>query len=468
MRRAVAIAALALAAAGCWGTPPLPEPESKPPDWNLVLLSIDTLRRDHLSFYGYERDTAPNLAALAREGVVFDDALAAFSATAPSHASMLTGLYPDAHGIRSNGRTLDPRVRTLQEILRDRGYHTAGFISGWTLGRATGLGVGFDVYDAPLDKARPQRPADETWAEARRWLEALPDATPFFLFIHFYDPHYRYEPPEEDALRFLPPGTRLRPLDTKALRDPARYGSIDPETQRHYVARYDGEIRFSDRHAGHLFDTLRELGLWDRSLVVVLSDHGETLFERERPADHGARVYDEQIRIPLLLRLPESALAGQRLGDPVHQVDLFPSVLELLGLPVPTGLQGRSFAGRLRGEGDPDPERARFSQAVTKPTRLRHIPETLRDRAILSAIRVGDRKLIEYPTRAGGWYRELFDLSRDPGELANRADEDPELADRLGAALAEWRERGGGDAGEPLPALSPETLEVLRSLGYVE
>jgi arylsulfatase A-like enzyme len=149
-------------------------------------------------------------------------------------------------------------------------------------------------------------------------------------------------------------------------------------------------------------------------------------------------------------------------------VDLFPTVLELLGLPVPAGLQGRSFAGRLRGEGDPDPERARFSQALTMHKRVPHVPVRFPNRSVLSSVRVGNLKLIEYPTLAGGWYRELFDLARDPGELANRADEDPELADRLGAALSEWRGSGGGDAGEPLPALSPETVEVLRSLGYVE
>ena len=170
------------AVAGCWDDRAR-EPDPRPaqatagierfPNANLVLLSIDTLRRDHLPFYGYERPTAPNLVQLAREGIVFEDAVAAHTQTAPSHASMMPGLHPGTHGILRNGMRLAENARTLQEMLRVRGWRTAAFLSGWTLGRETGLDVGFEVYEVPLDRDRRRRSADETWPEVERWLRRL-------------------------------------------------------------------------------------------------------------------------------------------------------------------------------------------------------------------------------------------------------------------------------------------------------
>jgi arylsulfatase A-like enzyme len=436
---------------------------------NLLLLSIDTLRRDHLSFSGYQRPTAPNLARLAREGIVFEDAVAAHTQTAPSHASVMTGLHPGTHGILRNGMRLVDDARTLQGMLRVRGWRTAAFLSGWTLGRETGLDVGFEEYESPLGReTRKRRPADETWPGVERWLlHRTPPEEPFFLFVHLYDPHFRYAPPEEYALRFLPPGTQLRPVDRDEIREPHLYRSLDEETRRHYVARYDGAIAYADHYVGVLFRTLEEMGVWDRTLVVFLSDHGETLFERDRPADHGGRVYEEQVRIPLVLRLPHGKHGGQRIPFPVHHVDVLPTLLELLDLPAPEGFPGRSLGGWIAGEADPLDERPLYSQAESKPERVPHISARLVRDELVWAIRLGRFKLIEYPTR-GGRYLELFDLERDPGETRNRASIDPERAARFAERLERWRadlSRGGTGR---LPELDPETESGLRALGYVE
>jgi arylsulfatase A-like enzyme len=457
---------------------PAREPDPRPaqaiekiqrfPGANLVLLSIDTLRRDHLPFYGYDRTTAPNLAQLAREGIVFEDAVAAHTQTAPSHASMMTGLHPGTHGILRNGMRLAADVRTLQEILRARGWRTAAFLSGWTLGRETGLDVGFEVYRSPLNRERRRRPADETWPEVESWLLGRkPPEEPFFLFVHLYDPHFRYAPPEEYALRFLPPGTQLRPVDRDEIREPDRYRSLDEEARRHYVARYDGEIAYADHYVGQLFRTLEELGVWDRTLVVFLSDHGETLFERERPADHGGRVYEEQVRIPLVIRLPRGEHGGRRIPVPVHHVDLLPTLLELLDLPTSEKFQGRSLVGSIAGEPDPPGGRPLYSQAESKPNRVPHISARLVRNELVWAIRLGRYKLIEYPTQHGV-YLELFDLEEDPGETRNLASVDSERAARLGERLDRWRaEVRRGSAG-PLPELDPETRSGLRALGYID
>lgn len=471
------VVAAVCAASGCWDDR-AQEPDPRPaeataeverfPGANLLLLSIDTLRRDHLPFYGYERSTATNLARLAREGIVFEDAVAAHTQTAPSHASVMTGLYPGTHGILRNGMRLGDGARTLQEMLRARGWRTAAFLSGWTLGRETGLDVGFDVYEVPLNRGRRRRPADETWSEVERWLlQRTPPEEPFFLFVHLYDPHFRYVPPEEYALRFLPPGTQLRPVDRAEIREPHRYRSLDAETRRHYVARYDGEIAYADHYAGQLFRTLEEVGLWDRTLVVFLSDHGETLFERDRPADHGGRVYQEQVRIPLVLRLPNGKHGGQRIPFPVHHVDVLPTLLELLDIPAPEGLPGRSLVGCLAGGPDPPGERPLYSQAESKPNRVPHISARLVRNELVWGIRLGHFKLIEYPTQ-DGVYLELFDLETDPGETRNLASVDPERAAGLAERLERWRaELRRGTMG-PLPELDAETKSGLRALGYLD
>jgi len=429
---------------------------------NVVLISIDTLRRDHSTPYGYARDTTPALAELAKQAVVFDDAIAAHTSTAPSHASMLTGLYPPAHGVERNRYRLAPGVRTLGQMLGDAGYRTAAFVSGYTLNREhTGLDRGFERY---VDHEGIQRTAPATLRLALDWLEAEAGrGAPFFLFLHLYDPHYSYNAAEPFASRFLEPGTRFRyPL--LADRERLRRGEARPGEVDEYIRRYDGEIAYADHAVGILRNVLELLGCWDQSIVIVVSDHGETLDERAWVLDHGSRVTEEQIRIPLLLRLPGGRYGGQRVETPVHHVDLVPTVLELLGEPVPEGLHGRSLLPLLDGLTPREPDRTLLSYARPMPERIDELPSFSRKGLVVS-LRAPPLKLVAYPNEGGALY-QLFDLEADPAERRDLAASRPQLVEALAARLEDLERQVGEPGAKAVPALPPDAEERLRALGY--
>ena len=441
-------------------------PEPSAPH-NLVVLSLDTTRRDHLPFYGYPRDTAPRMADLAARGIVFDDAVAVHTNTAPAHASMLTGLYPAQHGIERNGERLRGDVATLAGILTADGYATAAFVSGWTLTRHTGLDRGFAVYDQALREER-RRDAEWTLAAALPWLDArADDDAPFFLFFHLFDPHHPYDPPEDWARRFLPEGVPSFTLDPGA-RDPGRAAdlALSEAEVAEYVARYDGEIAWADHHLGLLLERLAALGLAERTVVVFTSDHGETLHERAWVFDHGARLYEEQVRIPLVIRLPGDRGAGARVRAPVSQVDLLPTLLELLEIPLPRELAGRSLLPLLEGGPSVDLERPTFAQARPVAERVPELGAPLARTGLVAMVRVPGAKLIEYPLHGrDGWARQLFDLTDDPGETRDVAGERSARLASLRALLLAFRRATEPARSEPAP-LTPEIEKALRELGY--
>ena len=450
--------------------PPKPPRRSRPfPRTNLLLLSIDTLRRDHLSFYGYERPTAPNLARLAREGIVFEDAVAAHTQTAPSHASVLTGLYPGTHGILRNGMRLDEEARTLQEMLRVRGWRTAAFLSGWTLGRETGLDAGFEVYEVPLNRDRRRRPADETWPEVERWLlRRSPPEQPFFLFVHLYDPHFRYVPPEEYALRFLPPGTQLRPRGPG--RDP-RAAAV-PEPRRGDPSPLRRALRRGDRLRGSLrgpaVSHARGSGrLGSDPGGLPLGPRRDPL--RARPP-RGSRGTGVRGAGPHPAGLPPAARGARRPARRLARCITWtccPPCWSSWTSPPPRGFRGVPWCGGSKARPTRWANAPLYSQAESKPNRVPHISARLVRDKLVWAIRLGRFKLIEYPTHDGA-YLELFDLEEDPGETRNLASVDPERAAQLAERLERWRaEIRPGDAG-PLPELDPETESGLRALGYVD
>lgn len=436
---------------------------------NVVLLSMDTTRRDHVSFYGYEQDTTPALKRLvADRGVVFDSAFAVHTNTAPSHGSMLTGLYPKSHGIRHNGMRLDDQVVPLAELLDENGYATGGFVSSWTLTEHTGLDRGFEVYDAGLPDG-VSREAEMTLEKAQPWVRSWVAAgEPFFLFLHLFDPHFPYHPPEDDGLRFLPRGTSAfsSRLESSLTRLKART-EITPKIGKEYIARYDGEIAYADRQLGRLLELLEELGVAERTLVVFLSDHGETLYERGWIFDHGGRVYDEQIGIPMALRLPGDAHADRRVGAPVSHVDVLPTILDVLDLPPPGRVAGRSLLPLIDGSPQQPAPRPVYAHARVRPERVPEIEVPLDEDRLVSTIRLPTVKLIEYPLTDGGWHRQLFDLVEDPGEHRNVAKQRAGVADELHDQLSRWREATGGSASPP-PTLSDDAERKLRALGYVQ
>ncbi|MGZ6970779.1 MAG: sulfatase, partial [Thermoanaerobaculia bacterium] len=288
---------------------------------SVVLVSIDTLRSDHLPLYGARGLETPTLDGIAADGIVFERAYSPCPLTLPAHASILTGLDPATHGVRNNvGYTLDAaRHPTLATLLKARGYRTGGAVSAFVLRGATGLASSFDFYDdlidAPADASAAgavQRAGPETMRRALAWLDGLA-AGPFFLFVHLYEPHTPYDPPE-----------------------PFRSRS---------ASAYDGEIAFADSIVGTLVADLRRLGLYDGTLLVVLSDHGEGLGDHGEQ-EHGILLYREALQVPLIVKLPGSHRRGTRVAEPVGLVDVLPTLAGELGLAPPPGLPGIDlFAG---------------------------------------------------------------------------------------------------------------------------
>ena len=427
------------------------------PPRSLVFISFDTTRRDHLSVYGYSRATTPTLERLAQQGTLFQNAVAQQNRTLPSHASMFTGLYPHGHQSFTNKHILPESQTTLAEILSDAGFRTAAFVSGYTLRSDWGLDQGFELYD---DEGKMSRWGEATSAEAREWLGGLDPRERFFLFLHLYDTHGPYRTPEDRvAFQSQEPGPRLTNIpDYQKLKGP------DGAPLQHlndYVDRYDTLIRYQDDVVGRLMD---EIDL-ETTVVVIVADHGETLGERTQTLNHGAALFDEEIRIPLLF--VGSGVSAGRIETTVETVDLLPTILEVLAVPLPPGdpLHGRSLVSLLDGdEGGEPSDRVVFASSVAEPNRYLDRGYELDTRRQIYAARAGDWKLIVYPNVSDD-YVELYDLREDPMERRNVAAQQPEVRDRLLAALERWNP----DYREPISLvnLSDDERERLRALGYI-
>jgi arylsulfatase A-like enzyme len=446
----IALAAVALAGA-C-------HREQETRAMNVLLVTVDTLRDDHCSVSGYARETTPALEALAEQGTRVELAYAPTATTGPTHASLFTSLYPVAHGVVKNGLPLAAEHQTLAEALSGAGYRTAAVVSSFVLDAKFGYGQGFEVYEddfdpaaatisrsqfqgVPVDSAFDQ-PANRTTETAVRLLARLSEGEqPFLLFVHYFDPHAPYVPPEPFASRY----TAEPSSDTRLAAA---------------ISAYDGEIAFADREVGKLLEFLKTSGLDRDTLVVVTADHGEGLMQHGH-MNHGVQIYEEAVRVPLLFRLPGRIEAERTLGGPVELVDVMPTVLDLAGVEPPEGQQGRSLAGALE-EGVPlDPGRAVFlHRRHYEPGQIGNIPVA----GEKFGVRAGPWKYIEGEDEGT---RELFNLKNDPGERVNLYETSRAVADELRARIAEWKATHARDTGDR-PELSPEDLERLKALGYVE
>ncbi len=451
-----AVGALALAI-GCARVPPGPH--------NLVLVTVDTLRADHLGFAGYARDTSPHLDALAREGVWFPRCYASSATTGASHASLFTSLPPPVHGVLAN-RQRFPKLPTLMSALKERGYATAGFVSSVVLGRKSGLQDHFDHFDDQLStpelnrKERYERPAQATVAAALAYLKAQPAGRPFLLFIHLIDPHGPYRAPLEpdrfvgDAQARLP--APLLPLgqgDWVRGQIPA-YQALDGRGDAaFYVARYDAEIRYADLALGELWAGLRRLGLYQRSLVAVTADHGETLVEpgHQRVFSHGTVAYEETVRIPLVIR---EVGGGRRLRAArerlLTSLDLAPTLLALLGVSSPPGFEGRNLLlGRTGAEDEAFSLGAYGSATLEKEIGTQ-----------FSLLRGPWR----YVRNSQDGREELYDHRLDPLEAKDRAVGQPQVVAALRLQMDHFLSRARGPA--PPIEMTPEHQEALKALGY--
>lgn len=432
--------------------------EDAPQSCDIVLITLDTTRADHLGCYGYFRDTSPNIDAFGRECILFERCFAPMATTLPSHTSLLTGVYPLEHGtlanIRHDGRRFEPapQLQSFAQVARAGGYQTAAFISAVPLKRDTGIDSGFDTFDQP-DGA--ERRAAETNAAALRWLAGAKQA-PIFLWVHYYDPHFPYAPPAPFHTRYQ---TDARLEEYLAARRFAAEGRFEgePVRARESVDGYDSEIRYMDEHVGQLLSRLRARPSWARAVVIVVGDHGEGLCQHGE-AGHGY-IWDEQLRVPLLLRIPGQA--ARRINTPTSIVDILPTVLGAVG-SLPRGGFLEQVSGRdvLKTSSAPEPV---FSQSV-----VRQRSEHPRPAYSLTSAEW------KYVYEEGGpeW---LIQLSTDPFELqdvhAEHAETVADLQRQLLARLEAQKRKGAvvqaGRTGQS-PPTDAKTLEQLRSLGYVD
>jgi len=454
--RAVALVGVGLALALAIGFPERPEAGRRP---DILLVTLDTTRADHTSAYGYERPTTPRLEALAREGVRFDAAYAPMATTLPSHAALFTAELPRTLGITKNGAVLPDEHHTLAERLEDAGYRTAAFVSSFPVDRAFGLDQGFEVYDDDFTDGSCPTKIEEwegfdidhgfcrrgaaTTERALAWLGyggylkgARSEEPPFFVWVHYFDPHAPYRPAEEDARLF--PTVIDGWLTTK-------------------TAAYDGEIHYMDRALGDLLDRLEDAGRLDDTVVVVAADHGEGLMQHGH-MHHSLQIYEEDVRVPLIVRWPQRLRGGRTISEPVQLTDLSPTLLELAGLPLARAGVGRSLAAALVDAAPLDAERPIFLQRreYAEPIVSGH-----EVRGEKLGVRRGRWKYIE--AREEGT-AELFDLDTDPYEQRNLAESEPEIRAELVEELRQWASGTGRPA---LPEVDPKAEKRLRALGYV-
>lgn len=327
----------------------------------VILISIDTLRRDHLGCYGYGRDTSPVIDRFARkEAVLFEQAYAQAPYTLPSHMSMLTGLYPDTHGVllpfRGDGSMRSVRlaegVETLAEVLKGRGFATSAFTDGVLVDGKFGFGQGFDAYRDERDPDYEKNGFRRYGIALHQWIRDHANDD-FFLFVHTYDTHSPYAPPEPFRSRFagapsggdLPQGSTvlLAFLGVHRIQMGLRFRTL-PEL----VDVYDGCIAFVDHELGKLFQVLRETGRWEEALVIVTSDHGQSFMENGCMVGHGVFAGNEEILVPLIVKFPGSAFGGRRVEHVVESVDLVPTVCSVLGIPAPAACQGQDLLCGVR------------------------------------------------------------------------------------------------------------------------
>jgi arylsulfatase A-like enzyme len=436
---------------------------------NVLLISLDSLRADHVGCYGYERDTSPHLDRFAAEGIRFANAVSTSSWTLPTHLTMFTGRYQLSHGVVRETYTLSPSVPTAGEIFKANGYTTAGFVSAPFVAAHYGYARGMDIYEdlsASYENPRDARSAiaaPEINEMALRWLDDHAEDQ-FFLFLHYFDVHYDYIPPAPYNTMFDPDyrGT----MDGRNFMDRSDVNSrMDKRDLEHIVALYDGEIRFTDAHVGEILRKIDALGLRDKTLVVIVADHGEEFFEHKNKGHHRT-LYDEVLKVPMLVRLPDGSHAGTIVEDPVSLVDLLPTMLDVARVDAPGEIDGLSMLPLT--EGRQVSRAAIYGAFFDKPSfNLQVTRRTAHGKVIQHFNR------ITHPRRHPV---EYYDLADDPGERRNlvseRRAEVVEQLDSLAGFLDDaWsinQHLASAAKGENRIELDSATVERLKSLGYME
>jgi arylsulfatase A-like enzyme len=433
---------------------------------------MDTARADHFGFMGNSNVRTPNLDAVAREAIVFTNYMTVVPTTLASHVSLFTGKYPHKHGTPRNGYMVNRANRMLPEILKDAGYHTAGFAAAFALHSRFDFAQGFDHYDedfsigAGHDGAwQDQRRAEDVTDTVIDYLEqsGIPDN--LFLFVHYFDPHTPYTAPPPFDTVYDDMGRRDLP-GVEFFR--ARWGDDSPRTVRYGKRKelqYAAEITYMDHHLGRLVHYLNTRGILDDALLVVTSDHGESLWEHGEIFNHGFTVYQSTIRAVCLIRLPAGKTGGTRVGQLTANIDILPTVLEYLGINVPSDIDGIGLD--LMSIDEKAAPRIRFSEA-SKPWQQIETDPRWANMTKPRCVHDGPFKFIKSPYQDS---EELYNVVRDPDEVNNLLrDPSPrtaELADSLRQELEAWARSADPLSSQFEPSQTQDTVRRLRSLGYL-
>ena len=439
----------------------------------MFLITVDTLRADHLGWHGYPRDTSPHLDQWVERGVVFDRAIVQWPKTGPSFASMFTSLYPHTTGLTNKAtQTIPDDYLALPAWFQERGYRTAAVISNPVLGRELGWDRGFDHYeqtwideatldaidDLPIER-RPMEFRRYVWADrvnelAKPLLASLADEERLFVWLHYTDPHVPYllQPGSENPFLDDEHYTGDETVDLAGAEDRA---IGDQRELRYYVAQYDANVRVTDRAIGAMLDKITDLGMEAGSLFVLTADHGEELAEHGVPFEHGPVPYNSSVHVPLVMVGEPWAEAGRRIERPVELVSLFPTLVDLLGEPVPEDFEGHSLRPLLTSDGpdEDDADPVAFADAGAYQRHLRSIQDQEWQLVLRPPNKQREKPLLE-----------LYHLPSDPLQLHDVAGESPEVRDRLARRLSRWIR-------ESPPNVTPHTeaaRKALEAMGYLE
>lgn len=427
------------------------ESDSDPLRPNILLYVMDTLRADHLGVYGYDRPVSPRIDSFAADATVFDDAVAQSSWTRASMASIFTSLWPLQHGTNRRGDVLAPEAVTLAELLNSAGYETVAFAKNQNIFPTFGFAQGFEDFNAMWTKGKSHR----INAQVDKWLRSFDGERPFFLYLHAVDPHVPYGPPEGFKYQFASESnddlTLKRPPGLKT------WKTLQPEQQErilgHLLDLYDGEIAYNDSTFGDLLEMLREHSLYEDTLIILLSDHGEE-FQDHGNWQHGRNLFVENLHVPLLIRFPDRG-QGVRVEQRVQHIDLLPTLLDYLGLEAPDFLEGSSFLPWVTGT----------EAAMNEPPRPAFSFLHLDGLPNVSVIEE-DWKLVQNLSKGEIAWTNLFNLAEDPGEKRNRMKDRPILASYLASLISKRRaEESRLTASEAV--LDERMEEALKALGYI-
>jgi arylsulfatase A-like enzyme len=428
---------------------------------NVLLITVDTLRADHLSCYGYPFPTSPNIDNLSKEGVLFLSSRTPIPTTSPAHATLMTSLYPQNHNVIMNLAPMDENITTLAEVLKENGYTTAAVVSAWPLKKeGSGLEKGFDFYEDSFKNyyrgVQAEQFADKATNKAINWLHKNKEKK-FFLWVHYFDPHFPYYEHAD-----------LHNLLFKVKKKEEKKSLSKTED---IIYRYDREIAFADFYIGRLLDVIKKWNLESDTIIIFTADHGESLGEHDYTG-HGKYLYEPSLYIPLIIKHPEKILEGKIIKREVSLLDIMPTILDFLGIPTKIILLGESLVPLITGN---DQEKYnRLHYFISFKTDLANIP-------ILSNVK-RSQFAKSFPERiallkdnikviysANDNTLEMYNIKSDPPEIENLANKNDELSKKLTSELILWfnKTKSSGYTKNKYLLLKEKDIKVLKSLGYI-